>query len=160
MGLLGVLGCPLLWHPVQCCAGAAAALSPPLRRGQRCAGSLHSKHTPAARPERCSTPRGPSACLSAAPHPPAQVLTEAVRAGDVAAVQRLLDAGGCALRPERPLPASINPLIIEATCCGQRDILELVLDRRAGRGGDTKRLRATQGGVPGWAKGGALWARG
>lgn len=49
-----------------------------------------------------------------------QRLTEAVRNGDIEEVRRLLESG-VGLVPQRPLPASLNPLVIEASANPQEN---------------------------------------
>ena len=86
---------------------------------------LFPRHTTPTYPQTCLNSQAlqqqsvPDKSPAALPLSCLQLLTEAVHRGDVAAVQRLLDTG-TGLLPVRPLPSSLNPLVIEATCCGQR----------------------------------------
>lgn len=114
VGCSGVRGRQLPRGVRKALAGLVASGSP-AQTPQRSGPALARQQRPATLP--CTAPR-------------AQRLTLAVRRGDVEAAHRLLEAGA-GLRPERPLPASLNPLVIEAACCGQRDVLELVLERDA-----------------------------
>lgn len=42
-------------------------------------------------------------------------------------VQHLL-AAGAPLHPQRPLPSNLTPLAVEACCCGNVEVLDLILD--------------------------------